>query len=882
MRAISCAVLSWALLASAVGAADVPAISFTKKPTATRVPEGIKIEFAVAAATDVAVFIRDASGKTLRHLAAGVLGPNPPAPLKPDSLDQSLLWDGKTDGGEAVPETAPKPLKVRVALGLKAEFDSFLMENPDGSGEISAVAVGPGGTLYAFHRDDTVNGNMGGNKLKVYTREGRHLKVLIPFPADIAPEKVRALGVFQTQEGDLVPRVHNWETLSFYPDLNGVRGRDMPEFSAPAVDSRGRVYWLVKGPALAAVAADGGIPYDTFLGPRLLPDIKDLKLSGPMYMYCMERTCLAVSSDEKSVYFTGLSGPKNPLPCVFRVSVDTRGPGDVFVGQLDRPGQAGPLLTAPRGLAVAKGLLYVADFQADRIVVFRESDRSYVGQIPVKAPDTLGVDPSTGAVYVCAFTGKQTADLIKFSGLEDGKEICRMALPRTGLSPNPGIHRIAVDASQRPVRIWVPSISYNPCRLKCIEDADGQLVDKGDPRRRDPWIPGPRDLSIDRLRDELYVRSSGGQFFRFDEKTGKLADRVDVASKIRSTVPSTQLVPGSDGNLYTYSWGAGLWRFDRNAKPLNWEGQKSHIIPIEAVMCFQIRHLALRPFAPPDELYIVAPPTYRLTYEDKMKPEAAAKLAPGRFTSLNVIGQDGKTRRTVVWQCLDGAIPRLDAAGNVYLADLVKPRDRSYPEFFDGKLEAPPKECGGGDRFWYSYMYGSIIKFPPTGGAIWFRKGLVPKCCVGQPPAELLAKPCVPFKTHLGYSPHMTGELQGALWSRFGYSPYSCGTTGMTDHCMCEGSGFDVDPFGRVFFPNLGQFRVEVIDTNNNPIATFGKYGNEDSGGPNSPVKKPDIPLAWPVHVAVSDTHAYVADTVNRRVVRVKLGAAAEATSPLP
>ncbi len=99
---------------------------------------------------------------------------------------------------------------------------------------------------------------------------------------------------------------------------------------------------------------------------------------------------------------------------------------------------------------------------------------------------------------------------------------------------------------------------------------------------------------------------------------------------------------------------------------------------------------------------------------------------------------------------------------------------------------------------------------------------------------------------------------------------------------MCEGSGFDVDPFGRVFFPNLGQFRVEVVDTNNNPITTFGKYGNEDSGGPKALVQKPDIPLAWPTYVAVSDRWAYVADTVNRRVVRVKLAYAAEETCPVP
>jgi hypothetical protein len=33
------------------------------------------------------------------------------------------------------------------------------------------------------------------------------------------------------------------------------------------------------------------------------------------------------------------------------------------------------MLTAPRGLVVAKGLLYVADGQADRVAVFKETDR---------------------------------------------------------------------------------------------------------------------------------------------------------------------------------------------------------------------------------------------------------------------------------------------------------------------------------------------------------------------------------------------------------------------------------------------------------------------------------------------------------------------------
>ncbi len=871
MKAIL-ACIAIALLSVKAFPAESPP-TFTKKPTATKAGDQIRIDFTVDRHTDVAVTVEDAQGKIIRHLAGGVLGKNPPEPLQPNALAQSLTWDGRDDFGKPA---AGGPFKVRVQLGMKPEFDRFLMHNPDASGSISAVAVGPGGSLYVFHKDGTANGNMGGHKIKVYNRDSKHERVLVPFPADIAFDKVKALGTFQTAEGDLVPHMHNWETLSFYPDNVGIRSRDMPEYSCPAVDSKGRVYWLVKGPSLVAVDADGGIPYESFLGPKLLPDIKDLRLASEIYLYGTELPSLAVSGDDKWVYFAGLAAgagdfrKARPLPCVFRVDAAKRGPAEVFIGKLDEAGKEKKLLTAPRGMAVAKGLLYVADPAANRVAAFKEADGSYVGAFAVENPQVLGVDPATGAIYVCAYTGAQTADLIKFSGL-DGKELYRLKLPRTGMSPNAGAHRIAVDATAKPVRIWMPHVYGGPVKLNCFEDAGDKFVDKGDPRSKGLWADGPRDLTVDRARGELYVKANGEKTYRLDEKTGEVIDTIDISRLSLGNILAYQVVPGPDGHLYTMTWTKGIWRLDRQGKPVKWEGREEQTIPIDGMMSFQMRYLALKPFAPADEFYVIGTADY-LT----KNPKDASK-----FLTLNAVGQDGKTRRTLIWQCLNGSIPRLDAKGNIYIADLVKPPDRSYPEFFDGKLPPPPKQTGGGDLFWYSYMYGSIIKFPPTGGVIWHQANL-PKSTVGEMPAELLAKPKMPFKRHYAYSPHLTGEIQGALWTRFGYAPYSSHMSGNTSHCMCEGSGFDVDPFGRVFFPNLGQFRIEVVDTNNNPITTFGKYGNEDSGGPGARVKTPDIPLAWPNYVAVSDRYAYVSDTVNRRIVRVRIGYAAEETCAAP
>ena len=109
---------------------------------------------------------------------------------------------------------------------------------------------------------------------------------------------------------------------------------------------------------------------------------------------------------------------------------------------------------------------------------------------------------------------------------------------------------------------------------------------------------------------------------------------------------------------------------------------------------------------------------------------------------------------------------------------------------------------------------------------------------------------------------------------------------------------FDVDGFGRSFFGDACGFRVGVLDTGGNLIAWFGGYGNLDDGGPmrdaesgmrnegsvtsRTPKPAPGIRLGWAQAVAVDDEAAFVGDRLHNRVVRVRLGYAAEATCALP
>lgn len=854
-------------------------IGFTQKPAAVKTSNGkVRVEFTVNRATDVAVFVKNASGEVVRHLAAGVIGNpspvsqdagsgggKPPAPLKA-GLSQSLEWDGKDDYGN---KAAGGPFAFRVALGLKPTFDGFMFNNPRSTGRVDAFAVGPRGTIYAFYKVDGLV-HWWSHNIKILDRDGKHHRTIWPYPADVDPRKIKALAPHPTEEGDPVPHIYHGRKFSFYPavDIMGL-GRHAG-YTMPAVGPDGRVYWMAGGLRLGCLAADGSAPYDTFLGPELFPG---KKLGG--------RPALAVSGDGKHVYLSGLGvgfrngKAKSWNPCVYRVDLKTRGPAEVFVGKPDSPGKENGQLTAPRGLAVARGLLYVADPHADRIVVFKEADRSYVGEIKVKAPHSLGVDPASGAVYVCSYTDrkkKPRKDLVKFAGYMNGKELYRTAMPKTGYSPDPGVHTIAVDASASPVRIWVPGTSAWGEPATCFEDTGTSLVGK-----KMSITSGSvyRDLTFDRRRGELYAKSGKG-WLRIDEKTGKVTKKLTIKNGI-----GAQLVPAPDGSLVTAgSWGGAILRHDRDGKPLNWPGLKSNKFNYGGIMNFMQRNLAVKSL---DDVYAILPPGYLTNNREGKK-----QVGGGTRNTVDVIGSDGKPKRTAVWRCSHGSVLRVDHKGNIYVADMVKPKGRSWPKFFDGKLTAktdrrrtPP------DRFWLSYLYGSIVKFPPEGGAIWFGNSTETTSCVGKPSADFLAKPTMETGALGMYDTKEKATLQNAEWFRFGFAPWGIHRGSHT--CSCEGAGFDVDLFGRVFYPNVGQFRVEVVDAANNMIGTFGKYGNQDSlstssgqaGGKDALIKKPAIPLAWPLTVAVSDTHAYVADTINRRIVKVRLGYKTEAVCDL-
>lgn len=125
VRSTFCGILALVLLA---GTAFAMEVGFAARPTAKTLGDKVQISFALSRPTDVAVFIEDSKGNVVRHLVAGVLGENPPEPLQPNSLSQTIEWDGKDDlGRAALPAGAygEGGFKVRVSAGMKPQFIDF-------------------------------------------------------------------------------------------------------------------------------------------------------------------------------------------------------------------------------------------------------------------------------------------------------------------------------------------------------------------------------------------------------------------------------------------------------------------------------------------------------------------------------------------------------------------------------------------------------------------------------------------------------------------------------------------------------------------------------------------------------------------------------------
>ncbi len=839
------------LLTTAIGGEAAP--SFTKKPRASRNGKNVRIEFAVSVPVDVAVKITR-NGKVIRHLAAGVLGKNPPSPLKP-GLSQVLEWDGKDNAGKPV---ATAGCKVRVSLGMKPAFDRILGWKGEAIGEgVPGIAVDEKGHAYVLNSAGKYP-----TRMYVLDREGKYQRTVLPYPANLPHEKVRALPHLKLTSGEMVPVMRSPIHFAFYPEMHagGPGYFCMPQQTMVFVGDQlvmtnpwhGK-YDQVSNRRLILINKDGSIPED-YLGPLLSKE----RTPGELR--------LAPVRGEKAVYVTGLVSNANwkkakPFNVVYKIGLRDKGPAKVYLGELNKAGNDGKHFNDPRGLAVDKhGNLYVSDWGNNRIAVF-DKGGGFLGGVPVKCPGQLAIHRKTCAIYVMSVKERRTpvlatglhklAPVVSAGGkwVGGGKQLASTDL-------HYGDSTLAVDGTAEPTVIWLGHRFATPSLFR-IEEKDGRFT------KRTPIVP-KNDLSllvggflaVDRERDEVYsqVQAGPGAWERWQGsyRTASRCVRIDGRTGKMERVPikgHTEVAVGPKGLLYVHGQ-KKLARFDRQGKPAPFPGKGTHVLA-EGTIKTKGSTLALvhgprgHCVGPDGRIYVLYP------------------FPSGSYgsdhTTVDVYGPDGKpVKKKVVRGSSFAAGVQVDARGNIYVADCAKRPSAVYPPELGGQI---PKTRKWKDKLnWYCW-YGSLIKFPPGGGSVGGADGK-------------------PHVTLWGEEKLKKVNVKNAEWVHTGVYPMPGGSAYMG--CSCFGPRFGTDGFGMSFVPDVATFSVRVVDASGNPVTRFGGYGNMDSAGPKSKIPVPEIPFAWPQYVAVSNEAVYVADVISRRIVRVKLDYQVEERLSIP
>ena len=856
---------------------------FWQKPACQKDSAGVRISFAASPGTDCAVWIEDAKGKTVRHLAAGLLGKEAPPPLIRDKNIQSLLWDGRDDAGSPLPGGK---YTVRVGLGLAAAMNRVIGPDKQWMGGVHGLAVNPAGELYAY--------SDGG--IKVLDRSGKILRQIAPAPSTLPPARLQGLRSVRLADGS----DYFQEKYRFPGSL----------CSQMALTPSGRL--LLPGPgryprSLTVINTDGSVGPDAF-------DRQLTRFSDVGYL------ALACSPDGKILYFTGAEagymGDDAREACyrqaVYRLKLDDVGPAEIFLGDDENIGDEGFFTGFPKGLCTDKaGNLYVCNYSRDwengktgGIAIFSPGG-AFLNSIPVPYPQLVAVNPKSGHLYV--LTGREEA--VERYGFKYPAMLREARLVRINPAgkeefslkiEDPFIKQrkdssypeyrvcMAVDFSTDKPLVWLGLSEPNPRFAKWsllrIEDEGARFGKPADvcPRKEDRLPDPPVKICLDRATDILYVVDEFKRLLRF-KGDGTVLSSLKFTGEEEGK-PFTHMIGeaavDNRGNLvilgyreYGYS-DTYVLRFSPEGKPLPFsaaDGRSGIAVKNGLKGSTGARGLTV---APDGKIYVIH---YDLQLPDSLKPAEAWDRGYNLVEAVSQFDSSGKllNPRFIAHLRAGGMGVRADKSGNVFVADNFMPVGTAYPFDFSRALPDPlkrpfPAMMPDGRLDPLLYLMGSVFKFGPAGGLI---SGLPEDDKTGpakRPPGDLW-KPA-PETQWFVFNNHRL-KVKGVAWQYHGISPIPAQYHGVThvDRCVCRGARFDLDEFGRVYVPDALRRRVTVLDNEGNTLLSFGLRGNADE-------TEGKIALDEPVAVAAAGDRVYVADRGLRRILRVALSYRAEAS----
>jgi len=884
--------------------------AFTENPTCRKTgKDAYEITFASKGACDVTVGIVNPKGRIVRHLVAGVLGPNAPGPLQKNSLRQKLIWDGKNDLGRYVEAAAT--CRVRVGLGLKPVFDKVLLSHPNRMPwAIYGIAADRDG-VYVFNTEGnptmtTSHQPADLTNLLVYDHDGNYQRTILPIPREkVTPGRYEASSMHGQPEGRRGRRAGATGPFAFTlptgktvisPDPNGRYFKAL-EGNAFIVDDGMITAVVYPGPhnqhlQLFRLRTDGSRPRQGFYSRKL----GDRGGRGPCW--------IAASPDRRWLYMSGLGvrarnwhnmnwgwnvrrRREQARHAVYRIDYDLDTPlARPFLGVENQPGDDSAHFRYPEGVATdTGGRLYVCDTGNDRVQVFTP-DGTFLKSIPVPSPYQSAVHPKTGAIYILSYPVKlRKFSIVKLRSLAETKVVAEATFKahRFGtrliqtfcLDPHTPEPTLWIIAGNFHVQLWTDKGDRFELKRDLHADLErewkGKIVeDTSGTGFSSHFFVG--NMTADPHRPYLYLTDSrvGGPIFRRG-----LSPRIHVETgEVEITRAAT--VIGWDGLAYVRD-GQVIYRYDPvTGQPVAFDygsgkdGKLQYRFSSADGIGFGVSprgEVIFHDRWPPVPGLVMTHEQYHVQGLNQMRIPAYMRQkmwTGGKSTSL----RGYRMRQFFPGQAYRGssAILRYRKTGEMKSNDVIGGIPRvSAGVRLDAKgnvyVGVPMAKLVDGKPI----AGHSLVKFPPTGGRFLLDGPGVPIPLTAPPKRPADFRPLMSYHPTSGDAgPH--GEkgygkrawAENMLWSFGGYFPFN------NTKCVCLNGRFDLDFFARAFVPESFRNSISVLDTNGNFILRLGGYGNQDDRGP-------DIRIAHCRYVAVNDRRLYINDVANKRVLSVDL-----------
>jgi len=846
---------------------------FTKKPELTHEKDKTTISFAVKDFCDVTVAVENNDGKIIRHLASGVLGDKAPVPFLKNSLEQSVVWDNKDDVGKYVDDLGN--VKIRVSLGLKAEYEKDLYYSP--YLRVSALpvfCVAPEG-LYVYQ-------GLGRDHIRFFNRDGVYEKTIYPFPASQI-NNVNGLKWWTAPNGNKLldkESMYNQTLLTSGDSAGGGKNnRNGQGVTALAIHGKKLALTFEYLNRLTTDGNTGGLPLKGEEVCWRLP-------KRPFFPETVGPDSTVFSPDGKTLYMTGYNWHSvhngtgvGFLNAILKLNYETNEPVSVFVGEKEKAGDDNLHFSKPTSVDVDKlGNVYVSDANNNRVQIF-DSNGKYLSTIKVNRPSKVAVHQKTGEIFVFSW-GMYMRDPVPgritiFNAYPDLKQKRDDPYPFVSFSYYTGFNsRVALDSWSEEPSFW---LVYRGEGIRRISLRNGKWVEvlnlddlaKKDILRLSKTSNNIQQLYFNPKTEKLYVGEPDSsptgkawtELIEIEPETAK-------AKLIKLPINPQDMAFDHNGAIYLRT-STVISRFDMNSwkeVPFDYGEERASVG----------KDGGIGGVASPVVSAIMLPGSGPVCHhQGGMDVNFFGDIVVACHNRAKGGGSDGEDVRVNKVYQPPGYPGRLqgstsvcvhvwDKYGKVKAENVIKgaPQTDGLQLDKDNNIYmlATPNRMINGKSI-DDGMSSTLIKFSNENNGKFLYSGEAP---IILPESQYPKRP---------------PELKKLWVENYEWMYGGCGFGGFNDGapgggCACWFVRFKLDFFARSFVPEPMQYDVAVLDSAGNLILKIGQYGNEDSRGKNSkePLGGDEVGLFHPSFVTVhSDRRLFISDIGNGKILSVKL-----------